>query len=155
MSRITLALIAACAAVLATACSSSPKSTALPKTQHAVTAPALATSSAAAAPASATPAASSSGLSGSWSGKYGGAYSGTFTLTWTQSGSDLSGTINLTPGGTSSLHGKVNGSAISFGTVGSTAVTYSGTVSGHSMSGNYQVQGSGGSASGTWSATKS
>ena len=49
----------------------------------------------------------------------------------------------------------VNGSAITFGTVGSTAITYSGTVSGNSMSGNYQVQGGSSSASGTWSATKS
>jgi hypothetical protein len=153
MSRLTLALIATGAALLASACSSTPKTT-LPTTQHSVTAPALVTSSAAAASASATPTASS-GLSGTWTGQYGGAYTGTFTLTWTQSGSDLSGTINLNPGGTSSLHGTVNGSAISFGTVGSAAVTYSGTVAGNSMSGNYQVQGGSGSASGTWSASKS
>jgi hypothetical protein len=47
----------------------------------------------------------------------------------------------------------VNGDAISFGTVGSgTAITYSGTVSGNSMSGTYKVNGQGG---GPWSATKS
>jgi hypothetical protein len=43
----------------------------------------------------------------------------------------------------------VNGNAITFGTVGSTVITYTGTVSGDSMSGTYQV---GGSQHGTWSA---
>lgn len=50
------------------------------------------------------------------------------------------------------LTGTVSGSTISFGTVGSQAVTYSGTVSGSSMSGTYQV---GGQPGGNWSATKS
>ena len=44
-----------------------------------------------------------------------------------------------------------NGASIQFGTVGSTAITYAGTVSGSSMSGNYQV---GGSAGGPWSASQ-
>ena len=34
-------------------------------------------------------------LTGTWSGTYGGAFHGTFTLHWKQSGSQLSGTINL------------------------------------------------------------
>jgi hypothetical protein len=138
--------------VLATACSASPKSAAPPKVaQTKVTAPVAATSSAAAPATSATAAAA--GLSGHWSGQYSGAYSGTFSLNWTQSGSSLSGHISLSypAGEVLSLHGSVNGSAITFGTVGSTAITYSGTVSGTSMSGNYQVQGSGG---GPWSATE-
>jgi hypothetical protein len=152
-SQIRLAFIAAGAAVLATACSASPKSATPPKVTHAeVTAPAAATSSAA-APATSAPVAAA-GLSGQWSGQYSGAYSGTFSLNWTQSGSNLSGHITLSypAGDVLSLHGSVNGSAITFGTLGSTAITYSGTVSGSSMSGSYQVQGSG---VGPWSATRS
>ena len=91
------------------------------------------------------------GLSGSWSGKYGGAYQGTFTLTWQQSGTTLSGAIKLSSvGGSVSVHGTLNGNTITFGTVGSTVITYTGTVSGNSMSGTYQTPGGGG----TWSATK-
>jgi len=44
----------------------------------------------------------------------------------------------------------VNGT-IRFGTVGSLAITYSGSVSGNSMSGTYQVGGSNGCP---WSASK-
>ncbi len=89
-------------------------------------------------------------ISGTWSGKYGGAYHGTFTLHWTESGSRLTGTIKLsaTPNARTSIKGTVHGSSIRFGTVGSTAITYSGTVSGKSMSGKYQTPGGGGS----WSA---
>jgi hypothetical protein len=93
---------------------------------------------------------SDSGLSGKWSGKYGGAYSGTFTLNWDQSGSTLSGTIKLSSAGTSDVHGKVDGSSIKFGTVGGPGITYTGSVSGDSMSGSYSTAGGGG----TWSATK-
>jgi hypothetical protein len=45
----------------------------------------------------------------------------------------------------------VQGGAIQFGTVGSAAITYSGSVSGNSMSGTYQVANGG---SGSWSASK-
>jgi hypothetical protein len=44
----------------------------------------------------------------------------------------------------------VHGSTIRFGTVGSSAITYSGTASGKSMSGTYHTPGGGG----TWSAHK-
>lgn len=99
-----------------------------------------------------TSASSSSGaLSGKWSGHYSGAFGGTFDLNWKQAGSKLAGTINLSPGGTMALHGTVNGSAIKFGTVGSEAITYTGSVSGSSMSGNYNTPTGGGS----WSASKS
>jgi hypothetical protein len=153
MSRRNLAFIAAGAALLITGCSSTPKpATVTDSTAPAVTAPAAAVTTPAASTPASSPAAAS-GLSGSWSGQYGGAYSGTFTLTWTQAGSHLSGKITLSdPAVTTSLHGTVSGAAISFGTVGSTAVTYTGTVSGSSMSGNYQVAGQSG---GTWSASKS
>jgi hypothetical protein len=91
-------------------------------------------------------------LSGTWSGRYSGAYHGTFTLRWTQSGSQLSGTIKLStsPNAKPSIKGTVHGSTIRFGTVGSAAITYSGSVSGKSMSGHYQTPGGGGS----WSAHK-
>jgi hypothetical protein len=111
--------------------------------------PALPTSS-----APVTPAAAAGDLSGSWSGQYSGAFTGTFKLTWQQTGSSLTGTIMLSTENNDPvpLTGTVNGSTISFGTVGSQAVTYSGHVSGSSMSGTYQV---GGAAGGPWSATKS
>jgi hypothetical protein len=90
-------------------------------------------------------------LSGTWSGKYGGAYHGTFILHWIQSGSRLSGTIKLSnPSSKPSINGTVHGSTIRFGTVGSAAITYSGSVSGKSMSGHYQTPGGGG----PWSAHK-
>lgn len=95
---------------------------------------------------------SSSGLSGTWSGHYGGNFSGSFTLKWTQSGSKLAGTIKLSnPPGTSDINGSVSGSSIKFGTVGSEAITYSGSVSGKSMSGSYHTPQGGG----PWSANKS
>jgi hypothetical protein len=46
----------------------------------------------------------------------------------------------------------VQGDTIRFGTVGSQAITYSGSVSGSSMSGTYQV--GSGAGSGSWSAAK-
>jgi hypothetical protein len=95
------------------------------------------------------PAAHRATLTGTWSGRYGGAYHGQFTLHWKQSGSTLSGTIKLSSlGGTLSVNGTVHGSTIRFGTVGSAAITYTGSVSGTSMSGSYATPGGGGS----WSA---
>jgi hypothetical protein len=98
--------------------------------------------------------ASTSGLTGAWSGTYGGAYHGTFKLHWTQTGSNLHGSIKISYSGqsaTTSVTGKMNGSAISFGAVGPAgAVTYTGSVSGTSMSGHYTTRG----GSGTWSAHK-
>jgi hypothetical protein len=97
-------------------------------------------------------------LSGKWSGNYSGAFSGTFKLTWVQLGQNLSGTImvsglNNVPTG---IHGTVRGTSIRFGTVGSQAITYSGSVSGHSMSGAWQMHaGSRSLGGGSWSAAKS
>ncbi|HEV7206161.1 MAG TPA: hypothetical protein VGN18_16260 [Jatrophihabitans sp.] len=93
-------------------------------------------------------------LSGSWKGTYGGAYTGTFVLQWTQSTSKLTGTINLsTAPGAMTINGSVAGGRIQFGTVGSQAITYTGSVSGSSMSGQYKIAGGAG-GSGTWSATR-
>ena len=89
-------------------------------------------------------------LSGTWAGKYKGAYSGTFRLHWTQSGSLLRGSITLSnPKGKYAINGAVRGSAIKFGAVGAGA-TYTGSVSGTTMSGRYKSVTGGG----TWSAHK-
>ena len=89
-------------------------------------------------------------LAGTWSGKYSGPVSGTFTLTWTQSGSTLTGSITLSrPAGKYGINGRVSGSSISFGAVGAGA-TYTGAVSGKSMSGGWKSS----IGTGTWSATK-
>jgi hypothetical protein len=121
------------------------------------TAPVAATpaaSASASVSASASAAAASAGLSGTWSGTYSGPYQGTFTLNWRQSSSLLSGTIKLSaPASTLPIHGTVAGGTIRFGSVGSVAISYSGTVSGNSMSGTYQVQ-VGNGASGPWSASR-
>jgi hypothetical protein len=92
-------------------------------------------------------------LSGTWHGQYGGSYQGTFVLHWRQKGSKLTGRIHISnPSGSLPIHGSVAGGSIQFGTVGSYEITYSGTVSGSSMSGTYKV---GGSQGGNWSASKS
>jgi hypothetical protein len=102
--------------------------------------------------ASSTTPATGSDLSGRWSGRYSGAYSGTFTLSWQQKGSGLSGRITFSaPTRTERLTGTVKGTRITFGTVGSAAITYSGSVSGNAMSGSYRA----GGAAGRWSANKS
>jgi hypothetical protein len=94
---------------------------------------------------------SSTSLPGWWSGKYSGAYSGTFSLRWTLTGSRLHGSITLSnPKGSYPINGKVGrGGAIQFGVVGAGA-TYTGSVSGSSMSGSYKSPQGGGS----WSAHK-
>jgi hypothetical protein len=95
---------------------------------------------------------------GKWRGQYSGAYQGHFVLRWHQSGSKLNGTITLsTPTrGTVPIHGTVQGSTIKFGTVGSEAITYSGSASGSSMSGTWQIKGhSGAAGGGPWSASRS
>ena len=147
--------ISAALAVTLTACSGSgsPSSSGTPQVSASTAAGATASASSPPASASATTA---SGLSGKWSGQYGGAYHGTFVLTWHQSGPKLSGRIKLSaPAVTLPIHGSVTGGAIRFGTVGSVGITYSGSVSGNSMSGTYQVHAANGSADGPWSAAKS
>jgi len=103
--------------------------------------------------ASATsPSASTSALSGMWSGTYGGSSEGTFTLNWQASGSSLTGTIMISGLGDDPIpiNGNLAGNTITFGTVGTIAITYKGTVSGRSMSGTYQTP----IGTGTWNATK-
>ena len=147
-SHLCLVSLLAVLAVTAIGCSSNDNNSPSPTV---ATSPVAASPSTTSPPVT-SPSAASGDLSGTWSGKYDGAFNGTFTLTWTQSNSKLTGSIKLSTDGTVNLNGVVAGNSIQFGTVGSTAITYSGTVSGDSMSGTYQV---GGSAGGNWSATKS
>jgi hypothetical protein len=145
-------------AAITVGCSSTKKAT--PTATLTPTVPTAAnsrvTTTTAAARTATAPPTTPGGLSGTWSGQYGGAFQGTFTLTWQQSGANLSGSITLSaPAATLNITGTVEGSAIRFGTVGSTGITYSGSVSGNSMSGTYQTQAANGSTvSGPWSATK-
>lgn len=97
-------------------------------------------------------------LSGKWSGSYSGSYSGTFTLTWQELKQKLNGKIkisafNNTP---TTIDGTVKGSSITFGTVGGTqALTYSGTVSGNTMSGTWQIKADGRKmGGGAWNASR-
>jgi hypothetical protein len=92
-------------------------------------------------------------LGGKWTGTYNGAYSGTFTINWIQSGSKLSGTINLSnPKGSYGITGSVSGTAIHFGAV-TAGAKYSGSVTklGTAMGGTYTA-GTGGT--GHWAAKK-
>jgi ABC-type phosphate transport system substrate-binding protein len=148
MTGTKLAVTIGAAALLLAACSSSSTS----GTTGTTTATHSAAAQAPAAPASSAPAAATSALDGTWHGQYGGSYQGTFILHWRQSASKLNGHIHLSnPSSSLPIHGSVSGGSIQFGTVGSYAITYSGRVSGGSMSGTYHVaNGSGGN----WSASK-
>jgi hypothetical protein len=88
---------------------------------------------------------SEGGLSGKWKGTYSGTYTGTFVLNWNESDAKLHGTIDLSTAGTVPVNGTVDGSSIKFGTVGGSAVHYTGSVSGDSMSGSYTTAGGDGS----------
>jgi hypothetical protein len=89
-------------------------------------------------------------LAGTWKGKYSGAFSGTFTLTWTQTGSKLIGSITLSsPKGKYGIVGNLTRTGIKFGAV-AVGATYTGSVTGTSMSGHWNSPQGGG----TWSAHK-
>lgn len=152
---LAIAALAAALAVALGACSGSTGGSGSNASATARTsAPAAASAPASSAKASSAPAASS--LAGTWSGHYSGAFNGTFRLTWRQSGTHLRGTIHISdPDQSMPINGIVKGSAIRFGTVGSTAITYSGTISGSSMSGTYQVHSPNGAVGGPWNAARS
>jgi hypothetical protein len=154
MSRTALVALTGLTVVLVAACGSST-SGGTPTPSTAATAPPTTAPTAAPTP---TPTAAPTlppatvGVTGSWSGQYSGPFNGTFTLAWTQTGSHVDGTIILSsPPDTLNINGTLSGSAISFGAVG--VVTYSGTVSGNSMSGSYKDLANG--QTGSWSASKS
>ena len=162
MPRITFALMTVAAALTVAACSSSNKAgVATSSTTARAVVPSSPSNPVAAAKATATTAAprlTGTSLSGSWSGHYSGAFSGTFLLNWQQSGSTLSGTIDLNPGGTVDIQGTVRGDSIRFGTLGDSVagmgITYTGSVSGSSMSGSYQIQATNRTMNGSWTASK-
>jgi hypothetical protein len=150
MPRTVLMALAGLTVMVVAGCGSSTDATSptpsIPQTSPPTAAP-TPTPTAIATP---TPAPATVDLSGTWTGQYSGPFNGTFTLKWTQSGSSLDGTIALSsPADNLHISGTVTGSAISFGAVG--VVTYSGTVSGSSMSGSYTDVANG--QSGSWSAT--
>jgi hypothetical protein len=96
-------------------------------------------------------------LSGKWSGNYSGSFTGTFELSWNQLGQKLKGTIRVSAfdNEPSSIKGTVHGSAITFGTVGTEAISYSGSCSGNTMSGTWKIQAGGRTmGSGSWSASR-
>ena len=93
-------------------------------------------------------------LSGTWTGQYTGPFTGpfngSFSLTWTQTANALDGTIMLSsPPDNLHISGNLTGSTISFGAVG--VVTYTGTLSGSTISGSYTDIANG--KSGSWTAT--
>jgi hypothetical protein len=100
-------------------------------------------------------------LTGAWSGAYASTSSpgsnGTFTIQFTQSGSQLSGTINIQGSPcitTGTIIGTLNGGQITFGAVeGEQTIQYTGSVSGNTMSGTYSAPQCG-NATGTWTASK-
>jgi hypothetical protein len=155
MTGTKLTLTIGAAALLLAACSSSGtsgKTSAHTAATHSAAAQPSTAAQPAATAASSAPALADR-LSGTWDGQYGGSYQGTFVIRWHQSGSKLDGSIHISdPASSLSIHGSVAGGAIQFGTVGSYEITYSGTVSGSSMSGTYKV---GGGQGGNWSASKS
>jgi hypothetical protein len=146
MVRIMLAVPAVLGIALISACGASTSPTTSPPT--ATRAPAIA----APTPPPASTSAPAGPLSGTWTGQYSGPFTGTFTLNWTESGSALTGTLQISnPPGSHNITGSATDTAITFGYVG--GVTYSGTVSGNTMSGSYQVPA--GRGTGSWNATKS
>ena len=154
MSKTALVALTGLTVIFVAACGSS-SATGTPTPNTAQTAPPTTAPTAAPTPTPTTAATlppATVGVTGSWTGQYSGPFNGTFTLTWNQTGSNVDGTINLSsPADMLHISGTLSGSAISFGAVG--VVTYSGTVSGNSMSGSYKDLANG--QTGSWSATKS
>jgi hypothetical protein len=90
---------------------------------------------------------------GIWQSSYGGGISGSFTAVVAQSGTVLSGTIDVPYIGMSgaTLKGTINGTNMTFGDVGNT-ITFTGIVSGNAASGSFVYPSM--SISGTWTASK-
>ena len=148
------------------ACSTTGTATPTPATPTPTSAgtplPSSAPTGAATAPPTVAASNPSTGLTGTWNGTWQDTTpdqaGGTFVLMWTQNGTALTG--NIVVEGTPCLSaatvtGSVNGTSISFGAVsGTNTVSYTGTISGSSMQGNYTAPSACESAQGTWTATK-
>jgi hypothetical protein len=99
-------------------------------------------------------------LTGTWTGTYASTTdpaSGSFTVRFTQTGSQLNGTIDIQNSAcitTGTITGALNGDQITFGAVeGAQTITYTGSVSGNTMTGTYSAPQCG-NGKGTWTATK-
>ncbi len=91
-------------------------------------------------------------LSGTWTGLCTGTFTDGCWITWTRTGADAyDGTFTLSPHDTIHISGNLNGSTIRFGDVG--VVTFSGTLSGSTLSGTYTDIADG--KRGTWFVTLS
>jgi hypothetical protein len=101
-------------------------------------------------------------LTGTWTGTYESTSTtganGTFTIQFTQTGSQLSGTIDIQGSPcitTGTISGALNGGQITFGAVkGTQTIAYAGSVSGSTMSGTYSAPQCD-NGKGTWTASKS
>jgi hypothetical protein len=148
-------LVTACL-LLSSGCSSSGNgkaSTSTPNTASATSSSAAAPSSAASSTAASSPAAEDK-IAGTWNGTFtGGTSSGMFKVVFTQQGETIAGNITITGNGGNAqgpIRGKLTGSNITFGAVGGTAISFTGSFSGNSMSGTYRS----GTDTGTWKATR-
>lgn len=92
-------------------------------------------------------------LGGTWAGLCTGPFNGFCSVTWTQTANALDGTFTLSSPPDKLLHisGNLTGSTISFGAVG--VVTFTGSLSGSTLSGSYTVIANG--KTGSWSVTLS
>ena len=101
------------------------------------------------------------GLEGTWNGTYASTtfagLTGTFTLDFTIDGNTLVGTVDIDSDcvSTGTINGQVAGSDITFGVVkGAETITFTGSMSGPSISGDYHAGPACGDDSGTWTATR-
>ena len=100
-------------------------------------------------------------MTGTWPGTYESTSTpganGTFTIQFTQTGSQLTGSIDIqgTPCiTTGTISGTLSGGQITFGAVeGAQTIAYTGSVSGNTMSGTYSAPQCD-NGKGTWTATK-
>jgi hypothetical protein len=160
-SLIGAATLLATCMVLTSACSSSGKGKGSTTTTNAPPASSTAASSASAsAPSSedsssaATSEPAEDKIAGTWNGTFTGkTSSGTFKVAFTQQGETVAGNITITGtggNGQGTISGKLTGNKITFGAIVGTAVSFTGSFSGNSMSGSYTS----GTDSGTWKATR-
>ena len=131
------------------------------ETATATPAPTLDTATGSAAASSASTA-SSANIAGGWDGTYQSTkfpkVAGTFHVTFTQAGATISGTVRIDSSDCVSdgtVNGNVSRDKISFGAVkAQEIITFSGTISSTSMSGQYHSGVTCGNDSGTWAATR-
>jgi hypothetical protein len=89
-------------------------------------------------------------LSGTWAGLCTGPFNGFCSLTWTQAVNALDGTFTLSsPPDNLHISGNLTGSTMRFGAAG--VITFTGTLSGSTMSGSYTDIANG--KMGTWTVT--